>query len=169
MYNWSTDQVDPKDRFDYWREVRAKGLFGVTAELEPEQRHNFSGEFSLRKFDGAGLIDLRASPYHVERSATDIANAPGGSLCIYQQLGGGGWFGVNGSGDFTIAQRQVRDQPFGPALQHCPARRRRLHLRILKIPVADLPPLPGIDDLVPKPFRRARLADAAAGNPASPI
>ena len=38
VYKWSTDQVDPKDRFDYWREVRAKGLFGATAELEREQR-----------------------------------------------------------------------------------------------------------------------------------
>lgn len=49
MYTWSTEQVDPRDRFDYWREVRAKGLFGVTAELEPEHRRNFFGEFSLRK------------------------------------------------------------------------------------------------------------------------
>ena len=46
MYKWSTDQVEPKHRFDHWREVRARGLFGVTAELEPERRPQFSGEFS---------------------------------------------------------------------------------------------------------------------------
>lgn len=63
MYTWSTEQVDPRDRFDYWREVRAKGLFGVTAELEPEHRRNFFGEFSLRKLGDAGLVELRASPY----------------------------------------------------------------------------------------------------------
>ena len=48
-YRWSTDQVAPKERFDYWREVRAKGLFGATAELEREQRPQFFGEFALRK------------------------------------------------------------------------------------------------------------------------
>ena len=153
MFKWSTDQVDPKDRFDFWREVRARGLFGVTAELEAEQRPHFFGEFSLQKLDGAGLIELRASPYRVERSDGDIADAPGGSLCIYQQLGGGGWFGVNGSGDFTIQNGRFAtshsDLPYNTA----PLAADGFHLRILKIPVRDLPPLKaGIGDLFPKPF-----------------
>ena len=103
MYKWSTDQVDQKDRFDYWREVRARGLFGVTAELEPEHRQNFFGEFSLQKFGTASLIELRASrlprrtQHHRHRRCARAA-----SLCIYQQLGGGGRFGVNGSGEFTV-------------------------------------------------------------------
>jgi AraC-like DNA-binding protein len=152
VYKWSTDQVDSKDRFDYWREVRARGLFGVTAELEPEQRPQFFGEFSLQKFDGAGLIELRASPYQVERSTADIQDAPGRSLCIYQQLGGGGWFGVNGSGDFTIQHGRFAtshtDLPYNTA----PLAADGYHLRILKIPVGDLPPLKaGVGDLVPKP------------------
>jgi AraC-like DNA-binding protein len=153
VYKWSTDQVDQKDRFDYWREVRARGLFGVTAELEPQHRQNFFGEFSLQKFGGAGLVELRASPYHVERSTTDIADAPGGSLCIYQQLGGGGRFGVNGSGDFTIQSGKFAtshsDLPYNTA----PLAADGFHLRILKIPAAALPPLKAsIGDLVPKPF-----------------
>jgi AraC-like DNA-binding protein len=179
VYRWSTDQVDPGDRFDYWREVRAKGLFGVTAELEPEHRQNFFGEFSLRKFDGAGLIELRASPYRVERSTADIADAPGGSLCIYQQLGGGGWFGVNGSGDFTIESGKFAtshtDLPYNTA----PLAADGYHLRILKIPVGALPPVKaGIGDLVPKPFREdaslapllqscfSDLTEAGDGDPA---
>jgi len=48
VYRWCTDEVEPHDRFDYWREVRAKGLFGVTAELERERRADFFGEFLLR-------------------------------------------------------------------------------------------------------------------------
>jgi AraC-like DNA-binding protein len=153
VYRWSTDQVDPKDRFDYWREIRAKGLFGVTAELEQEHRQNFFGEFSLRKFDGAGLIELRASPYRVERSTTDIADAPGGSLCIYQQLGGGGWFGVNGSGDFTIENGRFATSHSDLPYYTAPLAADGFHLRILKVPMADLPPLKtGIGDLVPKPF-----------------
>ena len=163
MYKWSTDQVDPKDRFDYWREIRARGLFGVTAELEPEQRPQFFGEFSLRKFDGAGLIELRASPYRVERSTADIADAPGGSLCIYQQLGGGGWFGVNGSGDFTIQHGKFAtshsDLPYNTA----PLAADGFHLRILKIPAADLRPLKHRRLATrAKAVRQASLAGAAA-------
>src|SRR5262245_51096146 len=92
LYRWSADRVDPKHRFDEWREVRSKGLFGVTAELEPEQRAHFFGEFALQRFGNAGLIELRASPYQVTRSVRDIGDAPGDSLCIYQQLSDGGRF-----------------------------------------------------------------------------
>lgn len=102
MYRWCTDEVEPHDRFDFWREVRAKGLFGVTVELERERRADFFGEFSLCQLGGAGLVELKASHYTVERSMTDIADAPGDSLCVYQQLGGGAWFGGMRGSDFTI-------------------------------------------------------------------
>ena len=156
MHRWSTDQVDPKDRFDYWREVRAKGLFGVTAELGPEQRPHFSGEFSLRRTGSASLIELRASPYTVERSASDIANAPGDSLCIYQQLGGGSRFGGNQEfsthrGTFATS---YSDLPYNTA----PLAADGFHLRILKVPAVDLGPSQAglvkasLGDLVAKPF-----------------
>ena len=154
MYTWSTDQVDPRDRFDYWREVRAKGLFGVTAELEPEQRQNFFGAFSLRKLGNAGLIELRASPYQVERRTGDIANARSDSLCIYQQLGGGGWF----SGA-QLAEFSVRNGMFATSHADLPYRTAPLgadgfHLRILKVPVADIPrPSARLDEFVPRPVQ----------------
>ncbi len=72
MYRWCTDEVEPQDRFDYWRDIRAKGLFGVTAELERDHRDGFSGEFTLRRFGGAGLVELRASSYWVERGKADM-------------------------------------------------------------------------------------------------
>lgn len=151
MHRWSTDQVDPKDRFDHWRAVRAKGLFGVTAELESEQRPHFFGEFSLQKFDGAALIELRASPYRVERNDADIADAPGGSLCIYQQLGGGGWFNADGT-DFTIGGGSFAtshsDLPYNTA----PLTTDGFHLRILKIQADSLPINGHLGDLFPKPF-----------------
>ena len=137
MYKWTTDQVEPKHRFDHWREVRARGLFGVTAELEPERRPQFSGEFSLRKIGTASLIELRASPYQVERSAADIARAPGASLCIYQQLGGGGWFGVNGGGEFTLRQGSFATSHSDRPYRTMPLTDDGFHLRILKVPAAD--------------------------------
>ncbi|MHC2334869.1 helix-turn-helix transcriptional regulator [Bradyrhizobium sp. USDA 4454] len=156
MHTWSTDQVDPRDRFDYWREVRAKGLFGVTAELEPDRRRDFFGEFSLRKLGDAGLVELRASPYRVERRAGDIADAASDSLCIYQQLGGGGWFGGARLDEFA-----VRDGMFATSYSDLPYRTVPLHddgfhLRIIKIPVANIVP-PGAEfgELVPRPVQDA--------------
>ncbi|MCC8983272.1 helix-turn-helix domain-containing protein [Bradyrhizobium acaciae] len=154
MHTWSTDQVDPRDRFDYWREVRAKGLFGVTAELEPDRRQDFFGEFTLRQLGDAGLVELRASPYRVERRTGDIADAASNSLCIYQQLGGGGWFGGALLDEFA-----VRDGMFATSYSDLPYRTVPLHddgfqLRIIKIPVANVvPPGAELGELVPKPVQ----------------
>lgn len=125
----------------------------MTAELEPEQRPQFSGEFSLRKFGAASLIELRAPPYHVERSASDIAKAPGGSLCIYQQLGGGGRFGVDGSGDFTTHSGAFATSHSDLPYRTVPLAADGFHLRIVKLPAADaLPPKAALRHLVPRPF-----------------
>ena len=158
MYRWCTDEVEPHDRFDYWREVRAKGLFGVTAELEREQRAGFYGEFSLSQLGNGALVELKASSYAVERSQADIGYAPGDSICVYQQLGGGGWFGGMRSSDFAIANGS-----FATSHTDLPYRTRPLgasgfHLRILKIPVSGLAtPDKRMRELAPKPFNDPAL------------
>lgn len=159
MYRWCTDEVEPHDRFDYWREVRAKGLFGVTAELERERRGNFYGEFSLRQISGGGFVELKASHYTVERSSSDIAHAPGDSICVYQQLGSGGWFGGMRAGDFGIANGSFAtshtDQPYRTA----PLGAGGFHLRILKIPVSGLSTQDKrMRELVPRRFDDPSLA-----------
>ena len=152
-FTWSTDQVAPKDRFDYWREVRAKGLFGVTTELDREQRPQFFGEFALRKIGSAGFVKLRASSYHVERSMNDIANAPSDSLCIYQQLGGGGRFRVRDNNEFTVANGSFATSYSDLPYHTVPVDAGGFDLRILKVPVADITlPKTGLHDLAARPF-----------------
>ncbi|MGY3081809.1 AraC-like DNA-binding protein [Bradyrhizobium sp. LM6.10] len=138
MYHWCTDEVEPHDRFDYWREVRAKGLFGVTAELEREGRADFFGEFSLRQLGGGGLVELKASHYTVERSTSDIAHAPGDSICVYQQLGSGGWFGGMRGSDFAIANGSFATSHTDLPYRTAPLGAGGFHLRILKIPLSGL-------------------------------
>ncbi|MET4215679.1 AraC-like DNA-binding protein [Bradyrhizobium sp. LB7.2] len=138
MYHWCTDEVEPHDRFDYWREVRAKGLFGVTAELERERRADFFGEFSLRQLGGGGLVELKALHYTVERSTSDIAHAPGDSICVYQQLGSGGWFGGMRGSDFAIANGSFATSHTDLPYRTAPLGAGGFHLRILKIPLSGL-------------------------------
>jgi len=137
--NWCTDEVEPHDRFDYWREVRAKGLFGVTAELEHERRADFYGQFSLHQVGGGALVELKASHYTVERSTADIAYAPGDSICVYQQLGSGGWFGGMRSSDFAIANGSFATSHTDLPYRTAPLGAGGFHLRILKIPVSSVP------------------------------
>lgn len=159
MYNWCTDEVEPHDRFDYWREVRAKGLFGVTAELEREKRGDFYGEFSLRQLGGAGLVELKASHYRVERSRADIAIAPGDSICVYQQLGSGGWFGGMRGSDFAIPNGSFATSHTDLPYRTAPLGAGGFHLRILKIPVSSIPtPDKRVRELGPRTFGDPTLA-----------
>jgi AraC-like DNA-binding protein len=151
LFRWSTDQVDPADRFDHWREVRAKGLFGVTAELEPERREHFRGEFALQPIGKAALIEIRASPYRVERTADDIANAPSDSLCIYQQLSLGGWFETLGE-DFTVQRGTFATSYSDLKYRTTPIGTDGFRLRILKIPLAEIASSRSVHDLIAKPF-----------------
>ncbi|MBR0818207.1 helix-turn-helix domain-containing protein [Bradyrhizobium liaoningense] len=159
MYRWCTDEVEPHDRFDYWREVRSKGLFGVTAELERERRGDFFGEFSLRQLGGAGLVELKASQYTVERSNSDIAYAPGDSICVYQQLGSGGWFGGMRTSDFAIANGSFATSHTDLPYRTAPLGAGGFHLRILKIPVSTIPAQDKrIRELAPRTFGDQSLA-----------
>jgi AraC-like DNA-binding protein len=159
VFRWCTDEVEPQDRFDYWREVRAKGLFGVTAELERERRADFFGEFSLCQIGIAGLVELKASPYAVERSEADIGRAPGDSICVYQQLGGGGWFGGMRGNDFAIASGGFATSHTDLPYRTTPLGSAGFHLRILKIPLGGLATQDRrVRELAPKTFTDAALA-----------
>ncbi|MDA9538413.1 transcriptional regulator [Bradyrhizobium sp. CCBAU 21362] len=163
MYRWCTDEVEPQERFDYWREVRAKGLFGVTAELERERRADFFGEFSLRQLGAGGLVELKASHYTVERSTSDIAYTPGDSICVYQQLGSGGWFGGMRGSDFAIANGSFATSHTDLPYRTAPLGAGGFHLRILKIPVSRIPAQDRrIRELTPKTFNDHALAPLLA-------
>ncbi len=137
MYHWCTDEVEPQDRFDHWREVRAKGLFGVTAELERERRADFFGEFSLRQLGGAGLVELKASHYTVERSTPISPTRPAtASASISSSAAAAG----SAACAATTSRSPMAASP--PAIPTCPIAPRRsahggFHLRILKIPVSE--------------------------------
>jgi AraC-like DNA-binding protein len=152
MPTWSTDAVASHERFDYWREVRARNLFGVTAELDREKHAGFRGEFSVQRVGSAALVEMHASSYRVRRSEDDIARAPSDSFCIYQQLGGASWFDAGRGGEFITRAgsfaTSYTDLPYATT----PTTDEGFHLRLVKIPfglcqpgalrAADLAPRP---------------------------
>ncbi|MCA0317769.1 MAG: AraC family transcriptional regulator [Proteobacteria bacterium] len=152
MPTWSTDALPVHERFDCWREVRARHLFGVTAELPAYQRAGFSARMATRTVGSATLVEMQASPYSVERSAWDIQRAPGGSLCLYQQVGGGAWFGT-GAMDFVLGPGALATSHTDLAYATRPTGTEGFNLRILKLPAeAAAPSTVPLHDLAPRPL-----------------
>jgi AraC-like DNA-binding protein len=133
--------------------VRSRGLFGVTAELDAEQRASFTGAFTLQKFGNAGLVEIKASPYQVTRTTRDISHAPSESLCIYQQLSDGGQFDTADGADFAVRRGTFATSYADLPYRTSPIGADGYHLRIVKIPVSEIWTVgSGLRDLFPKPF-----------------
>lgn len=147
MLTFSTDDLRPHERFDYWCEVRARNLFGVTISLKQDERQHFRGQFSARSAGGAILSQMQASPYRVSRTASDVSRASSDSLCIYQQTGGASWFNSKGGGEFVVRAGEFAISHSDLPYLTRPITAHGFDLRVLKIPLAGrtAPALPSLN------------------------
>jgi AraC-like DNA-binding protein len=173
MIEFTTDEIDPADRFEHWREVRSKSLFGVTIDLAAEHRASFEGAFRARRVGNAVASEMIATSYKVSRTSADIARVAGNSLCIAMQVKGPGTLdpgrdraGAVSEGDMTISHS---DLPYAAT----PDRHGRFQYRMIKVPFEDELMLgKSIEDLfaatfkadneIARPFRA--LFNAVTGN-----
>ncbi|MET0437382.1 MAG: helix-turn-helix transcriptional regulator [Devosia sp.] len=137
MLSFSTDDVAPRDRFEHWREVRSRELFGVTIELPAERRAAFAGSFRAKKLGSAVVSEIVASSYIVRRTEADIARVAGNSLCLGMQVRGPGRLDTGAGRSEPIANGDMiinhSDLPYGAT----PGTNGGFHFRMLKIPVSD--------------------------------
>jgi len=135
MPSFSTDDLPQHERFDHWREVRAKNVFGVSIDLDKDQHAQFHGRCSALSIGGAALVEMHATSYHVARTEEDIARSPSDSLCIYQQLDGGGRFEAGGS-EFVVSAGSLATSHSDLPYKTTPTTDAGFHLRLVKIPFA---------------------------------
>jgi AraC-like DNA-binding protein len=136
VLSFTTDDIDPEHRFDHWREVRGKSLFGVTIELPTERRIDFRGQFSAVDIGGAVVSRMHASSYRVSRTSGDIARMAADSLCIAWQARGAGWMDVGRGRGHRVADGDIvinhSDTPF----EGTPERSDGFEFLMLKIPLS---------------------------------
>lgn len=137
MLNFSTDDIAPEHRFEQWREVRGKSLFGVTIDIPPERRGLFQGSFQARMVGGAVASEMKASAYRVSRTGLDIARVAGDSLCLSLQVKGGGWLDTGRGGIDAVRPGDMAichsDLPYAGV----PDSNSDFHFLMLKIPLTD--------------------------------
>jgi AraC-like DNA-binding protein len=152
LTTFTTDSLPPRERFAYWREVRAEKIYGVTMALAAEKRLQFQGRFSACAVANSALVEMHASSYSVHRSQRTIADAPGDSLCIYQQLNGAAWFDTGKAREFILSAGGLAVSHSDLPYQTTPTTDAGFHLRLVKIPYSDCTPLiEKAIDLTPRP------------------
>lgn len=163
VLRFTTDDIPARDRFEHWREARAKNLFGVTIELAREKRGDFRGHFTAESYGGAIVSEMQASAYRVSRTEQDIARLSSDSLLLGWQVEGGGWMETGRrsalhrveSGAFTVGHSEQ-------TYSGTPSTDRRFLWRMIKIPLVGCDFAPPLADLVSQPIETAYLRPLTA-------
>ena len=85
MVSWSTDTINERDRFSYWREMICSTLFSISPEAPSEQ---FSARIKVRNAGPFRFATCESTSYQIIRTGGDIARAPADHYTIYLQLRG---------------------------------------------------------------------------------
>ncbi len=85
MVSWSTDTINERDRFSYWREMICSTLFSISPEAPSER---FSACLTVRNSGPLRFATCQSTSYEIIRTARDISRAPADHYTIYLQLRG---------------------------------------------------------------------------------
>jgi AraC family transcriptional activator of tynA and feaB len=103
---FSTSDVHPRDRFDYWHEVACQTL--VKHDSKPECRSTFQASLKTGLLADVGLVMFDNSPMNVVRTKHQITRATTDALFVCRQFSGVLALEQNGNeavleaGDFTL-------------------------------------------------------------------
>ncbi|HUL90527.1 MAG TPA: helix-turn-helix domain-containing protein [Pseudolabrys sp.] len=85
MNFWSTDTVNERERFSFWRELVCKMVFSISPESPHE---NFSGRITAWNSGSLRFATCETNGYANIRTRRDISSAPADHYTIYLQLRG---------------------------------------------------------------------------------
>jgi hypothetical protein len=83
---FTTAEVDPKSRFDYWHSVACKNL--VNHDSEPESRQTSQATLKCGNLGSIGLVLFENSPMRVAHTKHHIAHANSDVYFLCRQVAG---------------------------------------------------------------------------------
>ena len=84
--SWSTTDVEPRRRFEYWNDVVAKAVCGVNVAQPSGQE--FDATISTRRLNDAAFTSFHSPAHEIDRTARDISRDSGDAYLLSLQLGG---------------------------------------------------------------------------------
>jgi AraC family transcriptional regulator, positive regulator of tynA and feaB len=82
---WSTDSIDERERFAFWREMVCRNVFNISVQAPPKR---FSASIMARSFGSLRFAMCESSAYEIDRTQRDISNESTDHYLMYLQLRG---------------------------------------------------------------------------------
>jgi AraC family transcriptional activator of tynA and feaB len=83
---FSTNDVHPRDRFDYWHSIACKNL--INHDSQPECRQTFHANMELGNLADMGLVLFENSSMEVSHTARHVAQVTADELFVCRQVAG---------------------------------------------------------------------------------
>jgi AraC-like DNA-binding protein len=116
MVEWSTETVQSRDRFSYWREAVCQSIFNISVEAPPGP---FAARLASRAAGPLRLAIGESTTYDLVRTRREVSSAPADNYSIYLQLRGETVI-TQGDETFTFAPNDIGlsdlRQPFRAAV-----------------------------------------------------
>jgi len=128
-----TDDVHPRDRFDYWHEIACKAI--CAHDSQPAQRLRFKAHIDEGTLDGLDLVQFTNAAMTVEHTASHAAQVAGDDVFLCRQVSGTLWL--------EQEAREVLLQPgdmtlLDPLLSYTGTFSDLSHLLVIKLPRSEL-------------------------------
>lgn len=85
MNTWTTDAVEPRDRFSFWQDVVCQTILNVSTEARPD---HFQARISGRTLGALRFAAFDSSSHKIVRSQAHLASSPADHYLISLQLRG---------------------------------------------------------------------------------
>jgi AraC family transcriptional activator of tynA and feaB len=82
---WSTDSIDERERFSFWRETVCRNVFNISVQAPPKR---FSASMTARSHGALRFAICESTAYDVSRTQKDISNESADHYLMYLQLRG---------------------------------------------------------------------------------
>ncbi len=82
---WSTDLIEERERFSFWREMVCRNAFNVSVQAPPKR---FSASITARSYGALRFAMCESTAYDVDRTHKDISNESADHYLMYLQLRG---------------------------------------------------------------------------------
>ncbi len=83
---FSTDEVHPRDRFDYWHDVACAQI--VDHDSKPDNRSTFSASIEVGSIAGIDVVQFGNAPMTIRHESGHIARAPNDEIFLCRQMAG---------------------------------------------------------------------------------
>ncbi|MGY8676609.1 helix-turn-helix domain-containing protein [Bradyrhizobium sp. UFLA05-153] len=83
---FSTEQVHPRDKFDFWHSVACKQI--VDHDAQPLARSSFEAKIEAGEFGGLDVIVVNTSPMQISHAAKHISRTKSDYLFVCRQISG---------------------------------------------------------------------------------